>query len=173
MYILHGLSITGTKILRYFDAIKYYSVKMTQWKRLLITSCFLSMKGAGLFLIYCYVAAIRAKVPTHHEQAPGYDDKIYLVRVIISICQAFHSCHRYLLSYPQSLFRSVSLMRQTGRDGHGESRVHCSRSSRLHNVHSDGPITCEFVHLCFAELLLNPKSRPCVVFFFCGVPDFV
>ena len=111
MYILKVLSLTGAKIPRYFDATKHFGVKMTQWEKLLITSCFLSIRGAKLFLIYCYVAAIRAKVPTHHEQAPSYDDKIYLVRVIISICQAFHSCHRYLLSYPQSLFRSVSLKR--------------------------------------------------------------
>ena len=82
MYILHGFSITGAKILRYFDAIKYFSVKMTQQAKILIIPSFLSIKGEELSAIFCNVVTIKAKVPTHHEQAPSYYEKKFLVRSI-------------------------------------------------------------------------------------------
>ena len=75
MYILHGFSISGAKILRCFDAIKYFSVKMTQQAKILIIPSFLSIKGEELSAIFCNVVTIKAKVPTRHEQAPCYDEK--------------------------------------------------------------------------------------------------
>lgn len=75
MYILHVLSITAAKILRYFDANKYFSVKMKQRAKILNIPSNLSMKGEELLVIHCNVVIIKASVPTHHEQAPCYDEK--------------------------------------------------------------------------------------------------
>ena len=61
--------------MRYFDATKYFSVKMTQQAKILIIPSFLSIKGEELSAIFCNVVTIKAKVPTHHEQAPSYDEK--------------------------------------------------------------------------------------------------
>ena len=82
MYILHGFSITGAKILRYFDATKYFGVKMTRKARILIIPSYLSMKEEELFGIFCNDVTIKAKVPTRHEQAPSYYEKKFLVRSI-------------------------------------------------------------------------------------------
>ena len=68
--------------MRYFDATKYFGVKMTRQAKILITPSFLSIKGEDLFAIFCNVVTIKAKVPTHQEQAPNYDEKKLLVRSI-------------------------------------------------------------------------------------------
>ena len=77
MYILNGLSITGARILRYFDATKYFGVKMTRQAKTLIIPSFLSIKGEELSAIFCNVVTIKARVPTHHERSPCYDEKSY------------------------------------------------------------------------------------------------
>lgn len=51
MYILHGFSISGAKIMRYFDATKYFSVKMTRQAKILIIPSYLSIKGEELSAI--------------------------------------------------------------------------------------------------------------------------
>ena len=40
------------------------------------------MKEEELFGIFCNDVTIKAKVPTHHEQAPSYYEKKFLVRSI-------------------------------------------------------------------------------------------
>ena len=63
--------------MRCFDATKYFGVKMTPQAKILIIQSFLSIKGEELSAIFCNVVTIKAKVPTHHEQAPNYDEKSY------------------------------------------------------------------------------------------------
>ena len=41
----------------------------------MIIPSFLSINGEELSVIFCNVVTIKAKVPTHHEQAPSYDEK--------------------------------------------------------------------------------------------------
>lgn len=41
----------------------------------MIIPSFLSIKGEELFGIFCNDVTIKAKVPTHHEQAPSYYEK--------------------------------------------------------------------------------------------------
>lgn len=73
MYIPNRLSITGAKILRYFDATKYFSVKMTQ---ITIFFEYSQLKSADLFLFGSNVVSIKARVPTPHEQVPlSYEKK--------------------------------------------------------------------------------------------------
>ena len=68
--------------MRCFDATKYFGVKMTLQAKIFIISSFLSIKGEELFGIFCNDVTIKAKVPTHHEQAPSYYEKKFLVRSI-------------------------------------------------------------------------------------------
>ena len=48
---------------------------MTRQAKILIIPSFLSIKGEELFGIFCNDVTIKAKVPTHHEQAPSYYEK--------------------------------------------------------------------------------------------------
>ena len=56
---------------------------MTQQAKILIIPSLLSIKGEELSAIFCNVVTIKAKVPTHHEQAPSYDEKKVISALII------------------------------------------------------------------------------------------
>lgn len=55
--------------------LQRYCVILTQRAKILNIPSNLSMKGEELLVIHCNVVIIKARVPTHHEQAPCYDEK--------------------------------------------------------------------------------------------------
>ena len=93
---------------------------MKRQAKIFISPSFLSIKGEELFVIFCNVVTIKAKVPTRHEQAPFMKKVISAFNIygtgivsdyvhMSSLTHYRHSCLKHRTIWTASRFRIITV----------------------------------------------------------------